>query len=78
MTSTRIRFTYPHHLLHTPLIYEMGKEFGVVTNIRRANIGDDQGWVEVELTGAPAAVRGAVEWARGKGVHIEEAALSGS
>ncbi len=32
---TRVKFTHTPALLHRPIIYELGKQFGVVTNIRR-------------------------------------------
>ena len=76
MTTIHIRLIYPPHLLHAPVIYEMGKEFGVVTNLRRANVEDVHGQVEMEMIGAPSALRGAVEWARAQGLQIEETVVS--
>ncbi len=69
--STRVKFTYPPTLLHRPIIYELGKQFGVITNIRRANISDTQGWVDMELIGAPMAVEAALAWLRDEGLHVE-------
>ena len=33
MAAERVKFTFPPDLVNTPVIYNMGKEFGVVTNI---------------------------------------------
>ncbi len=69
--GTRIKFTYPPELLHRPIIYELGKQFGVITNIRRANISDTQGWVDMEVVGAPMAVESALAWLSGQGLKVE-------
>ena len=69
--SARVRFTYPPELLHKPIIYELGKQFGVVTNIRRANVSDAHGWIEMELVGAPMAIDGALAWVRDQGLQVE-------
>src|SRR5438309_7573847 len=53
MASERVKFTFPQDLVNTPVIYNMGKEFGVVTNIRRANLSHDRGWVILEVVGTP-------------------------
>jgi len=68
---TRVKFTYTPALLHRPIIYELGKQFGVVTNIRRANISDTQGWVDMELVGAPMAVEATLAWVKGQGLEVE-------
>lgn len=71
MAAERVKFTFPPDLVNTPVIYNMGKEFGVVTNIRRANLSHDRGWVILELVGTSEAVDKSLEWARGQGVRIE-------
>jgi hypothetical protein len=68
---TRVKFTYPLELLHRPIIYELGKQSGVVTNICRANISDTWGWVDMELVGAPMAVEAALAWVKGQGLKVD-------
>jgi hypothetical protein len=68
--STRVRFAHPPELLHTAIIYTLSKEFGPVTNIHRANVGDAGSWVEMELVGAPLAIAAGVGWLRHQGVHV--------
>ena len=67
----RLRFTYPSQAINEPIIWELSREFGVVTNIRRANISRDQGWVILELEGLEEDVERAVHWARQKGVTVQ-------
>jgi L-aspartate semialdehyde sulfurtransferase ferredoxin len=71
MATERVKFTFPPDLVDTPVIYNMGKEFGVVTNIRRANMSHDRGWVILEVVGTPEAVQKSLAWAKEQGVRIE-------
>jgi L-aspartate semialdehyde sulfurtransferase ferredoxin len=73
MASERVKFTFPPDLVNTPIIYNMGKEFGVVTNIRRANLSHDRGWVILEVVGTSEAIEKSLSWAREQGVRIEPA-----
>ena len=54
MASKRVRFTFPTQLITEPVIYQLGQKFQVVTNIRRADVREDMGWVVLELEGAVA------------------------
>jgi hypothetical protein len=73
VASERVKFTFPQDLVNTPVIYNMGKEFGVVTNIRRANLSHDRGWVILEVVGTAEAIEKSLTWAREQGVRIEPA-----
>jgi hypothetical protein len=53
------------------MIYELGKQFGLVTNIRKANISDTHGWVDVELIGAPLAIQAGLIWVQEQGLMAE-------
>jgi hypothetical protein len=68
--TTCVRFAFPPEFVHGPIIYTLGKNFGLVTNIHRANIGDRQSWVEMELVGAPTAIAAGVGWLRHQGLDI--------
>jgi ABC-type methionine transport system ATPase subunit len=73
MASERVKFTFPQDLVNTPVIYNMGKEFGVVTNIRRANLSHDRGWVILEVVGTKEAIDKSLAWAKEQGVRVEPA-----
>jgi ABC-type methionine transport system ATPase subunit len=68
---TRFHLTFPQHLIDEPLIYNLGREFDVVTNIRRANVEENVAWVIVELTGEESEIVRAVEWLADRGVEID-------
>ena len=57
MTRRRVQFTYDASQIKEPVIYELGRQFDVVTNIRRANIKDRGGWMILEMQGNEDAVK---------------------
>jgi ABC-type methionine transport system ATPase subunit len=71
MAAERVKLTFPPDLVNQPVIYNMGKQFGVVTNIRRANLSHDRGWMIVEVVGSESDVERSLSWAREQGVRVE-------
>ena len=71
MEKNRVKFTFPPDLVTQPVIYNMGKEFHVVTNIRRANVTRDRGWVILEITGTVDEIERAIAWAKNQGVRVD-------
>jgi len=71
MTSARFHLTFPEHLISEPVIHRLGTEFGLVTNIRRANIEERHGWVILEMNGAEEAITAAVAWLTEQGVQVD-------
>lgn len=67
----RVKFTFPEGLITEPLIYNLGQRFKVTTDIRRADIRDDMGWVVLEIQGAENEVASSIDWAIEKGVRID-------
>jgi len=69
----RVRLTYLDHMIRQPVIYQMGKDFEVVTNIRRADIQENIAWVILELEGDEPEIDKALEWVRSLGVRVDPA-----
>ena len=76
MAKGRFHLTFPEHLIQQPVIYNVGKQFDVVTNIRRANVEDRFGWVILEMEGSEGAMGEALGWLAEQGVQVEP--LSGA
>lgn len=70
-TKEKFYLTYPPRLLTEPLIYKVGHQFKVVTNIRGASISNDLGLVAVEIEGTRAEIDRAIDWLRTQGVQVE-------
>jgi ABC-type methionine transport system ATPase subunit len=68
---SRFHLTFPQHLIDEPLIYRLGREFDVVTNIRRANVEENVAWVILEVSGSADQVAAAVEWLAERGVEVD-------
>jgi hypothetical protein len=71
MATRRVRFTFPEELIKEPLIYNLGKQFEVITNVRMADVDEKTGWVVLELEGEPGEIDRSIEWARAKGVRVD-------
>jgi L-aspartate semialdehyde sulfurtransferase ferredoxin len=72
MARRRVHLTFPEQLITQPVIHAMGKQFDVVTNIRRANVEQRAGWVILEIEGPEEEIDRAVEYARDLGVEVGE------
>ena len=71
MKSLRVKFTFPENLVHKPIIHDLSHEFEIVTNIRRAHIRDDMGWVVLEIQGTEEVLENGLEWAKSNGVRVD-------
>lgn len=71
MVSQRVRLTFPPEKVTEPVIYNVGHRFQVVTNIRRASVTKDAGWVVLEISGEEQEVERALEYLRQTGVRVE-------
>jgi len=70
MPLRRVRFTFKTELIQRPVIYDLGMKFKIVTNIRRAEVGQDTGWVVLELGGAGEEIDRGIEWVASQGVEV--------
>ncbi len=69
----RVRFTFHGKLIKEPIIYRMGRDFSVVTNIRRADVQESIGWVILEVEGEIEEIERSLEWVRSLGVRVDPA-----
>ena len=69
--SQRVKFTFQIEDVKDPIIYNLGKNFDLITNIRRADINDEVGWVILELQGEEKAVTNGLEWVTSLGVRVD-------
>lgn len=71
MATQRVKFTFCQELITLPVIYELGKQFNIVTNIRRADVTEDRGWVVLQLEGDLEEIERGLEWVAAKGVRVD-------
>jgi hypothetical protein len=71
MSKQRVKFTFKQELITIPLIYELGKQFSIITNIRRADVTEDRGWVILELDGDLGEIERGLAWVAEQGVRVD-------
>jgi len=71
MAKRRVMFTFPEELIREPVIYNLSQQFNIVTNILRADVTEDRGWVVLELDGEDEDIEAGITWAISKGVRVE-------
>ena len=67
----RLWLMYPAKLITRPVIYELGKKFEVITNVRQASVNSEVGLVSVELEGDRAEIKNAISWLEELGIKVE-------
>lgn len=70
----RVKFTFPTDLVTQPIIYDLGRKFNVVTNIRRADVREEMGWVVLELEGDDQEIQQGIDWVGSIGVRVDPVA----
>ena len=71
MVKRRVMFTFPQKLIREPIIYNLGHQFNIVTNIRRADVSEDKGWVVLEMEGEEKDIEQGIAWVTSKGVRVD-------
>ena len=71
MVKMKAKFTFPTELVTEPVIYSLGKNFDVITNIRRADVTATQGWVILELEGEEDQINRGLAWVSESGVRVD-------
>jgi len=71
MGKQRVKFTFLGDLVKEPIIYNLGRDFKIVTNIRRADVQEDMGWVVLELEGEEDEIQRGLNWVGSTGVRID-------
>jgi ABC-type methionine transport system ATPase subunit len=71
MAKKQVMFTFPQELIKEPIIYNIGQQFEVVSNIRRADVSEDKGWVVLEIEGEEEDIERSIAWVTSKGVRVD-------
>ncbi len=73
MARRRVKLIFGRELVTEPVIYQLGKNYEIVSNIRRADVTRDEGWVLLELTGEPDELEKGVAYLESRGIRVEPA-----
>ena len=70
MTKQCVMFTFSPEVIAEPIIYNLGQQFRLVTNIRRADLTEDRGYIVLELDGKEEDIEAGITWVTSKGVRV--------
>ena len=62
---------FPPRLITRPVLWELTKEFSLVTNIRQASVTEEVGLVSLELLGEREEIKKAIAWMEDQGIKVE-------
>ncbi|MBI2868830.1 MAG: NIL domain-containing protein [Chloroflexi bacterium] len=71
MVRRSIMFTFPRELIKEPIIYNLSQKYNIITNIRRADVSEDKGWVVLELEGREKDIEEGIAWVQRSGVRVD-------
>ncbi len=71
MAKKRVRLTFPEELIKEPVIYNLGINFNIVTNVRRANVERQVGWVILEIDGSDEDLKKGLAYLDEVGVQVD-------
>jgi ABC-type methionine transport system ATPase subunit len=72
MTKRRVMLSFTPETIAEPIIYTISQQFNLATNIRRADLAEDRGWIIVEFEGDEKNIEDGIAWAISKGVRVDE------
>ncbi|BCA53283.1 ferredoxin [Nitrospira sp. KM1] len=76
MPNMRFHIRFPEDKIKEPVIYELGKDYKIVTNVRRADVRETTGWMDLELTGDTVEIERAIDGLRKRGVVVDPIELN--
>jgi len=76
MPHVKVHVQFPEDKIKEPVIYQIGHEYNVITNVRRADVRETTGWMDLELTGDSTEIDRAILGLRKKGVIVDPIELN--
>ena len=71
MSEQILRLVYPVSLMSVPIINQLIRRYDLTVNILRAQIGGEDRWMEVQLSGNPVVIDEAIDWLKEQGLQIQ-------
>ncbi|MGB2814124.1 MAG: NIL domain-containing protein [Dehalococcoidales bacterium] len=71
MSRQRFMLTFNEEQILEPIIYNLGQQFALITNIHRADVSRDEGWIVLELEGNENDIEQGIAWVTSKGVRVD-------
>ena len=72
MAKRRVMLSYTPETITEPIIHTISQQFNLLTNILRADLAEDRGWIIVEIEGDEKNIEDGIAWAISRGVRVDE------
>lgn len=66
----KLKLIYPEEKIREPILSKLCKNFDVDINIRKANVQERVGWLELELLGKEEEIEKAMNWLVEQGIDV--------
>lgn len=70
MNAMKLKLIYPQEKIKDPIISKLCRAFEVEINIRKANVQEQVGWLELELMGKEEEIERAIQWLSQQGIDV--------
>ncbi|MGH2628829.1 MAG: NIL domain-containing protein [Anaerolineales bacterium] len=70
MAKRRVHLTFPGTLADEPIMWQLCRDFGLVFNIRQADMMESVGWMMLQLEGSEDAIDQGIRWLEDKGIKV--------
>jgi ABC-type methionine transport system ATPase subunit len=67
----KLKLIYPEEKIKEPLLSKVCKNFNIDINIRKANVQEKMGWLELEFIGNDEEIEKAINFLVGNGVEVQ-------
>ena len=71
MPKIRVYLTFPEKSIQEPVIYQLGHEFKIITNIRSASVNAGVGLVGLEIDGDSQELNKALQYLKDHGISVK-------
>ena len=71
MQRQQVSFHFSEETIKEPIIYTFSQQFRVITNIMRADMTGDRGWVLLEIKGKREDIEQGLAWVTSMGVRVD-------
>jgi ABC-type methionine transport system ATPase subunit len=71
LKPVKARLTFPADKVAEPVVARLALDYGVIANIRRANVEHDAGWLVCELSGTTEGLDRAIAWLEASGIKVD-------
>ncbi|MDX2064246.1 MAG: NIL domain-containing protein [Fimbriimonadaceae bacterium] len=71
MTQVDVNLSGGRDQIQQPILWRIGREFNVKVNLKKANVDEDFGWVQIELEGPVEDIQRTIAWLMTTGLHVE-------